>query len=317
MRVLMITNMYPHEDDPSFGTFVYEQVRALRELGLEIDVLFINGRSSRWNYLLGFARLWRQLHHVSYDVLHAHYVFTGWIARAQRRHPVVVSFHAPGESETYQGWLCRRLAPWVDAKIVTSEDHGNRLGFDDAYVIPCGVDLDLFRPQEKGDARAALGWEAERPIVAWVGDPRREKRLDLAVAAMEPLARRWPSAELKVVTKVPHGDVPMYMNAADVLVLTSDHEGSPVVIKEAMACNLPIVSRDVGDVAQVIADVDGCFLAEGTPESLAEQLDRALDFGRRTEGRGAIRHLQTSGEARRILEVYHGVLLKHESRRAS
>ncbi len=325
MRVLMLTNMYPYEGDPSFGTFVFEQVRALRRLGVEVDVLFVDGRASRWNYLQCCPRFWRQITHVRYDLVHAHYVFSGLIARAQWGLPVVQSFHAPGQSETYQGWLCRRLAPLVDAVIVTSADHKQRLGFADAQIIPCGVDLDLFTPHPQAEARAELGWLPEdkaasrgaglRPasdhrIVLWVGDPRPEKRVDLAYATHQALTRLRDDSELRVVSKVPHERIPLVMSAADVLLLTSDHEGSPVVIKEAMACNLPIVSTDVGDVAEVIAGVEGCYLAQQTPEDLAAKLDLALSFGGRTRGREAIQHLQTEGEARRLIDLYEQVLNK-------
>jgi teichuronic acid biosynthesis glycosyltransferase TuaC len=314
MRVLMLTNMYPHEADPSFGTFVYEQVRALRALGVDIDVLFVNGRASRWNYLLGYLRFWRQLYYVRYDLIHAHYVFSGLIARAQVGLPIVQSFHAPGQMHTYQGWLCKRLAPWVDEIIVTSAQHKALLGHERAHIIPCGVDLELFKPRPRDEARAELGWDVGRKIVAWVGDPRREKRLDLAYATYELLRRRREDVELKVVSKVPHEAIPTYLNAADVLLLTSDHEGSPVVIKEAMACNLPIVSTAVGDVPEVIGGVEGCFLAEHTPEDLADKVERALAFGRRTRGREAIAHLQTQEEARKILALYEGVLARRRAK---
>jgi teichuronic acid biosynthesis glycosyltransferase TuaC len=105
------------------------------------------------------------------------------------------------------------------------------------------------------------------------------------------------------VSRVPHAQVPTYLNAAHALILPSDHEGSPVVIKEAMACNLPIVSVDVGDVAQVIGGVDGCYLAERTVEDLAAKLELALAH-EHSAGRAAIQHLQTSGEARAILALY-------------
>ena len=313
-RVLMLTNMYPHEADPSFGTFVYDQVRALRALGADVDVLFVNGRASRWRYVTGYARLWRQLGHVRYDLIHAHYVFSGLIARAQLRLPIVQSLHAPGQMETYQGWLCRRLAPWVDAVIVTSEDHKRRLGFAQAHVIPCGVDLGLFAPRSQAEARVDLGWNPERKAVVWVGDPRREKRVDLAYATHEELRRRGRDVDLHVVSKVPHATVPTVLNGADLLLLTSDHEGSPVVIKEAMACNLPIVSTRVGDVPDIIGGVDGCYLAEQSAVALADRVDEALAFGGRTQGRQAITHLQTEGEARRILVLYDEVLSRRKVR---
>jgi len=307
MRVLVLTNMYPHEGDPSFGTFVYEQVRALRALGVDIDVLFVNGRASRWNYLTGYTRLWRQMHYVQYDLIHAHYVFAGWIARAQRHLPVVQSFHGAGEMLGYQGWLCQRLAPLVDRVIVTSADHKARLGYAPAHIIPCGVDLALFTPQPRAETRGTLGWDPAKRTVLWLGDPRPEKRLDLVHAAFDLLAQRRSDVELKLVSRVPHAEVPTYMSAAHVLILPSDAEGSPVVIKEAMACNLPIVSVDVGDVAQVIGGVEGCYLAERTPADLADKLALALGH-EQSAGRAAIQHLQTGAEAQAILALYRDLL---------
>ena len=310
MRVLMITNMYPHEADASFGTFVYEQVRALRGLGVEVDVLFIDGRRSQLNYLGGYPRFWRQLAHVRYDLIHAHYVFSGLVARAQWRLPLVLSLHAPGQMETYQGWLCKRLAPRVDAVIVTSPDHKRRLGFPEAHIIPCGVDFELFEPLDQAEARKRVGWSPEGKVLAWIGDPRVEKRVDLAHVTGEALATLRDDVRLEIVSKVPHEMIPAYMNAADVLLLTSDHEGSPVVIKEAMACNLPIVSTDVGDVAQVIDGVEGCYLTSQDPQKMARKVSLALDRGARTTGRETIQHLSTRAEAERILALYQEVLAK-------
>lgn len=310
MRVLVLTNMYPHELDASFGTFVYEQVRALRSLGADMDVLFINGRASRWNYGWGIERLWRQLGAVRYDLIHAHYVFSGLMARAQCRLPIVQSFHGAGEMEGYQGRLCRWLVRRVDQAIVTSPAHKAQLGYAGAEIIPCGVDLALFEPQSRTEARRALGWPQETKIILWLGDPRPEKRLDLVRASYELLRQQRSDVNLQVVSKVPHQTVPLYMNAADVLVLCSDTEGSPVVIKEAMACNLPIVSTAVGDVPAVIKDVEGCYLAEQTAQDIADKLDSALSLERRTEGRQAIQHLQTQGEARAILSLYERVLAR-------
>lgn len=314
IRVLMLTNMYPHEEDPSFGTFVYEQVRALRALGVAVDVLFVNGRASLWNYALGYPRLWRQLACVGYDLIHAHYVFAGLIARAQFGLPVVLSLHAPGQMPTYQGWLCRRLAPLVDETIVTTAEHKRLLGQQRAHVIPCGVGFDRFWPIPIDEARSELGWDRSRRAVLWIGDPRPEKRVDLAYESYTALRQLRNDADLYVISKVPHERVSTYMNAADVLLLTSDHEGSPTVVKEAMACNLPIVSTDVGDVADIIDGVAGCYLAEQTPEDLASKLDLALSFGKRTEGRKAITHLTTSEEAKTLIALYERVLSRGQRR---
>ncbi len=316
MRVLVVTNLYPHEADRSFGTFVYEQVRALRALGVEMDVLFINGRASRWNYLWGYWRFWRQLAWVRYDLVHAHYVFAGLIARTQVALPVVQSFHGAGEMYGYQGVLCRKLAPLMDAVIVTSAEHKGQIGYEPAQIIPCGVDMNLFAPRPREEARAELGWDQTRPVVLWVGDPRPEKRLDLIRAAYDLLRERRPDADLQLVSRVPHDRVPIYLNAADVFILASDSEGSPVVIKEALACNLPVVSTAVGDVPEMIGGIMGCYLAEQTPVDLAAKLELALASEARIHGREAIQHLQTQGEARAILALYEQTLARFRAKRS-
>ena len=116
--------------------------------------------------------------------------------------------------------------------------------------------------------------------------------------------REMPDAELVLLTKKPHDVVPIYMSACDVLVLTSALEGSPMVIKEAMACNLPIVSVTVGDVTEVIGDTPGCTIVEREPTAIAAKLVEALRTPRRTDGRTRIDHLRHDRIASRIVEVY-------------
>ncbi|MCI0818026.1 MAG: glycosyltransferase, partial [Chloroflexi bacterium] len=102
----------------------------------------------------------------------------------------------------------------------------------------------------------------------------------------------------------PHTVVPTYMNAADVLLLTSDAEGSPMVVKEAMACNVPVVSTAVGDVAEVIGGTEGCHITSQDPAEVVEKLKAALAFGRRTNGREAVKRMELDEISRRIVAVY-------------
>ena len=121
---------------------------------------------------------------------------------------------------------------------------------------------------------------------------------------MEILRRDDKDVELIVATNQPHERIPLYMNACDVLALASDSEGSPVVIKEAMACNLPIVSVDVGDVAQVIGSIDGCYICRRDPADMAQKLKLALDSRQRTNGRQAVQHLSLNSTVDRLLKIY-------------
>ena len=302
--------MYPYKDDLAFGTFVSEQVNTLRSSGVDVDVLFVNGRSSRLNYLIGILRLWRQLLKSRYDIIHAHYVYSGWIARMQWKLPVVVSFHGsehrPGAA--HELWLCRHIAPIVNACTVTSIEHKGQIGFDRSIIVPCGVDTELFRPEPRESARKKLGWSDDRQVMLYVGADRPEKRLDIIRGANDILQARRDDIELVCVHGLNHADVPVYLNAADVMVLASDSEGSPVCIKEAMACNLPIVSTAVGDVPEMIDGIEGCYLCEQSSQDMADKVELALAYGKRTNGREKALELSLEKITERLISIYNDCL---------
>jgi teichuronic acid biosynthesis glycosyltransferase TuaC len=309
MRVLVVTNMYPNPSMPASGTFVRDQVESLRALGVEIDVFFMDGKASTWNYLRAFPQFWRWLRsHPRYDLIHAHYVFSMLVALAQRGTPILLTHHGIEVILGWQGWLCRVVTPLADRVIVTSPEVKRLLGSARADVIPCGIDMERFKPMPRGEARAQLGLDPDKKLILFAGAPRPEKRLEIIQEAARQVSAEAPSVELVIATNRPYEEIPLYMNACDVLALASDFEGSPMVIKEAMACNLPIVSVDVGDVAEVIGDTEGCYLCERTPEDMASKLHLALQWGRRTDGRARVAHLSLEAAARRILAIYEEML---------
>lgn len=302
LSVLVVTNMYPDAENPDFGTFVQEQVEGLRKRGVDVDVLIVGGKRRKLSYVGGLRRFRHRMRERRYDVIHAHYVFSGIIARLQRRSPLLVSFH--GEPAKVVGLLSRLLAPFVDAVTVTSLAHKAQIGRQDAYVVPCGVDLHLFAPMPKEDARQRLGLPQDKRLVLFAGLVRPEKRVDIIQAAVDLLRLEDPQVQLVIATGQPHDVMPLYMNACDVLVLASDYEGSPVVIKEAMACNLPIVSTDVGDVAQVIGATEGCYICRQDPKDLADKIKLALARGQRTDGRRAVESLSSDNTVDSLLRIY-------------
>jgi teichuronic acid biosynthesis glycosyltransferase TuaC len=315
VKILVVTNMYPTPTMPAFGTFVYDQVRSLRRLGVEVDVFFVNGRANTSNYFWAFPRYWFLLRGRRYDLIHAHYVLAGIIARAQLSCPTVLTHHGPevlGQPR-WQGPLCRLVTPLFDEVIYVSEETRRKLNDEDGWVIPCGVDLGLFKPMPRDEARSRLRLPPTKPLVLWAGEYwRPEKRFDLVRAAMAQVKEALPQAELVLLTKQPHDVVPFYMNACDVLVLTSDLEGSPMVIKEAMACNLPIVSVRVGDVPEVIGETPGCFLVNRDPRQIADRVVEVLRAPYRTDGRSQIGHLTLDRIARRLLQVYARALSRRK-----
>jgi glycosyltransferase involved in cell wall biosynthesis len=177
-------------------------------------------------------------------------------------------------------------------------------------IIPNGVNLDMFCPQNHLDARARVGFDADKRYAIWCSHPDRlEKNYALAQAAVELVKEKYNVELLPIYNKTPQ-EVVQYMNAADCLLLTSVQEGSPNVIKEAMACNCPIVSTDVGDVRERLTGLEGCYILPEkdmqSSETLANLIEEAICYGKRTEGYNRIikDELTIQQIAKRIMECY-------------
>ena len=309
MKILVVTNMYPNPERKHFGIFVEEQVESLRGLGMDVDVLFIDGKESKLNYLRGFPRLWKQLRSKKYDIVHAHYIFAGLIARAQVSCPVVLTHHGPEVFMTWQAWVCRAFTRFFHSVIVVSEEMRRKLNVPYATVIPCGINVEDFKPMPREELRRELGLPLDKKLVLWAGEHTRpEKRYELVLAAMEIVTKERPDVELVLLSGKSHDAVPKYMNACDALVLTSDGEGSPMVIKEAMACNLPAVSTEVGDVRERFKGTDGYFICSQEPSDIALKVKMAVDRNGVASGREAVLPLALDEISKRIIDVYKRTL---------
>ena len=321
MRVLIVTAMYPTKVRPAYGTFVKEQVESLRSTGVEVDVLCIKGNDGMKGYLVAGQKMRELMKAKPYDLVHAHYGLSGATARMQGRCPLVVTFHGSdlfGEvgsqyQYTFQGMVKVLISKFVGLVatqcIVVADLLKSKLWPQSAVTIPMGVDLSIFRPINPRDAREQLGLTQDKQRVLFAANPSDSgKRFDIAEAAVGLLQVTKPNIKLLPLHDVAHEKVPLYMNACDVLVLTSMHEASPCVIKEALACNLPIVSVDVGDVARRINGVSGCYLCERTPEDVSTKLQQALAGGRSTNGRDKIQHLSLQNIAQEVIAVYEGLI---------
>jgi len=179
------------------------------------------------------------------------------------------------------------------------------------FVIPNGVDFELFHPIPRAEARAALGWDQDYCYVLFGNDPKIPvKNFPLAQAAIERLHSRGVSAKLIVANGLPQAKLVQYINASNALILSSVAEGSPNIVKETMACNVPVVSTDVGDVSQVIGCTKGCRVCPHDPDALATALEQALRHTEPTTGRTDIMHLDRSVIAKQVIAVYEQVINK-------
>ena len=325
-RVLVVTNLWPTESDPGYGSFVQAQMESLRPFGVEFDTLFIDGRASRWNYLRGIGRMRALLRKNRYDLVHAHFGLSGWVARCQCGVPVVVSFmgddvlgrpRRDGSITAYGRFLQASsfvLARIVAASIVKSAEMKSRLRLASAEVIPNGVDFNAFRPIDRNIARQALGLDQQKKYVLFPYDPAEQrKRYDLIQAVVAGAQASDPAIEILHVRGVPRERMPLYMNAADVLVLASIFEGSPNAVKEAMAVNLPVVAVDVGDVRELIGHTEGCYIVPREVKLMAEKIAEVCRRPARTRGREDIARLSIENVARQVVEVYARVTGKRNS----
>jgi glycosyltransferase involved in cell wall biosynthesis len=319
--VLVVTNLWPTEADPSYGSFVKAQAESLGPLGVKFDVLFVNGRESKWNYLRGIRQLHRRLRARKYDLIHAHFGLSGWVARLQFRVPVVVSFMGDdvfgrpthsgritlaGKILRWSGFVLARLANSV---IVKSKEMARQLRMPSAHIIPNGVDLNLFRPMDQAEARKMLGLDPKGKFVLFPYNPNEaRKRFDLIQSAVSNAREKVSGLELLIARGLPQEQIVTYMNAADVLVMASVFEGSPNAVKEAMATNLPVITVNVGDASELIGPTEGCYLVQRESTEMAEKIVEVCHRGGRTNGRAWIRKLSMEAVAGQIVEVYAGVL---------
>jgi glycosyltransferase involved in cell wall biosynthesis len=322
--ILVVTSGWPHDDEPRhpdaprYGIFLQRQIESLRGLGYRFDVLFIRGFASASAY----AQAARRLLHPGrrYRLLHAHGGEAAVPALVFRRAPILVSYCGddllgtprPDGSIPPQSRLRRALirqTAWFARKTITKsqelEDHLPRALRKRNTVLPNGVDTTLFFPQPREDARARLGWPSGEPVVLFAADPGiSRKRYELAEAACEAARSTIPNLRLHIGHGVAPSEMPHLMNAADCLLLTSSVEGSPNVVKEALMCNLPVVSTPAGDVAELLHGVHPSAICPAEPQALAEALVPVLRAPERSNGHAKADVLSSEAIAKRLAAVY-------------
>ena len=298
--------------------FFEQQIRGLERLGVDCTIVPVpqdgDARRSITDYVKFYGSVLCRVPD-SIDLVHANYGLTAPAALAQPRRPVVLSLWGSdlmGEFADVSRWCARHCSE----VIVMSADMASRLDRP-SHVIPHGIDRERFAPMDQAAARAELGWPRDRPTVLFPYDPERAvKNHDLAAEIVASASQQLGEpVSLEVVTGVDHDAVPTYMNAADALLLTSDREGSPNVVKEALSCNVPVVATNVGDVAEHVAGLE-YSTADDERATLIGALVSILDDRPVREGRDSVDSLALETSSRQILDVYESALGTREVSRA-
>ena len=324
MRVLFVCS----GNVEGFGVvpFIREQGEGLRKLGIDVDYFPVSGKGFR-GYRRAIRELRRHLKQNRYDLIHAHFILSGWVAvLASGKTPVVLSLmgsDAYGQyvgmnkvafSSRYLTLLTLMIQPFVRA-IISKSKNIERFVYlkKKSYLIPNGIDTGKFSAAQI-PAGSELGLRPDKKHILFLGSRRSvRKNFRLAEKAFSCLNRN--DVELINPYPVPHSIIPGYLNAVSILAVCSYMEGSPNIIKEAMACNCPIVTTDVGDVKWVIGQTEGCYIASFSAEDYAAKLREALAFAEhrgRTLGAERIRELGLDQEtvAARIAGTYKEILSK-------
>lgn len=327
MKVLVVTNMYPSPGRPHWGAFVKSQVDSLIALGIDVALYEIQGWRSPLAYGWALAAIPARARSVRADLVHAHYGYSGAAARGVAA-PLVVSFcgddllgrpdahgRLTARSRALIG-LSHGAARRADAVIVKSEEMKRSLpsGLSDVHVIPNGVDLARFAAVPREFARTRLGWPQEGRRLLFAGDPDEpRKNWPLAQEVERRLRASGHDVTLIAVHRRPQDDVALAMSAADALLLPSYHEGSPNVVKEAMAAGLPVIAAPVGDCEERLAGCTPGAVVPRDPEAFTAAVARVLASGGRSNGPERVAPLELSIVARQVLAVYERALARRRA----
>lgn len=300
-----------------FAPFIVEQADALRRVGCDVDFFGVSGKGIK-GYLKALPLLKKKIREFKPEVLHAHYGLCGLLAGLQRKVPVVTTYHGSDINEKKAlpfSKVAMKLSKWnifvseKTMRIALGKQATSNLSQKGRHcaLIPCGVELSELQLTERAEARERMGLKADGQYVLFAGafdNPVKNARLAKEAMALLPEAKL---IELKGYTRA---QVTLLMCASDAFLMTSHTEGSPQVIKEAMACGCPIVSVDVGDVKWLTEKMQGCYIADRTIEDIYDKLCQVLSLPIRTAGRNRIISLGLTNEeiTKRIQIVYSCVV---------
>lgn len=314
IRIISIYRVFPpHKDDPivqrqiiSINPIVESQINSMAEKDrLEFFHLKIYGGGL--NYLWAFFRLLFLTIKVRPQIIHGHYSYCGFLAGIIPFTKSICSLM--GSDLLAESAIMKKItlffARKVWTKVIVKSDQMQKI-CPQAMVIPNGVNFDIFKPIDKTIACGKVGLDITKfHVISVVAKESAVKNLQLAKDSVALLSD--VSCEYHIVSNLGHEELTNYYNAADVLLVTSFHEGSPNVVKEALACNCPVISTDVGDVKKIIENIDNCYLAQRDAYDFADKIRKIYLSKQRTNSREKITHLKSDVIAKKLIEIYTSI----------
>ena len=299
MKILVVASYNKNH----FAPFILEQAEALKHIGCEVDYFGIVGKGIK-GYFNAFGALRNKIKSFKPDIIHAHYGLSGLLANLQRSIPVVTTYHGSDinlPNVLRLSKIAMKLSAW---NIFVSQRNVDIAKPKKNYLLlPCGVNLPNYVEEDICAVKQKLNWNPNKKYILFAGAfDNRVKNAKLAQDSVSLLE----NAELIELKGYTREQVIALFYAVDAFLMTSFTEGSPQVVKEAMACGCPIVSVDVGDVAERIDGLEACYIAERHPQDIANKLQQALSLNFRTKGRERIIELGLTNDlvAKKLVEIY-------------
>lgn len=309
MRVLIVSNMYPTPERPEFGVFVRDQLEALGRIpGVEPELYVFEGGGIK-AYRKAVGPLKQHLKERHYDVVHAHYGLTGWVAKKAGAKPLLVTLHGTDVYDKRAGRISRSVAKKADQVAVVSEDLGLALGKVKTKrplaVLPTGVNLERFAQSSREAARRSLGIDPEGSYVLFPFNPDRPvKHYDRALAVAEQIE----DLQVLKLGNVPPDGVATYMNAVDATLVPSEYEGFGLAALETLACNTPVVATPTGMAPELLRGVAGCHCIEWNLHAWTAAVEAILeDPDPRVNGRPVAERWSTDAMAARVVDLYQRI----------
>jgi teichuronic acid biosynthesis glycosyltransferase TuaC len=310
MKILFV---YSANSKKGISPIVKAQANSIIKQGVEVFFYGIVGKGLR-GYLSNIYPFRKIVKGVNPDIIHAHYSLSAIMASFVKSKPLVVSLMGSDvkSSKSFKRIIRFFEKLFWDLTIVKSEDMKQTFNNNKLKVVPNGVDISVFKPLNKTICQNELHWDNTKTHILFAANPNRpEKQYQLAKKSVESIANE--NIILHTLIDVEHSVIPVYMNASDIVLLTSKWEGSPNVIKEAMACNKTIVATDVGDIKWLFGVEEGFYLCKNNFEDITRNLKLTLDFLRTstvTQGRERIIELELDSDsvAKKLITVYNEVI---------
>lgn len=292
MKVLHITVNYPTDHHPIFGIFVKEQIQSIETLGVKCEVYFSNGLelSGKKTHIESIKHVRHILKNNNFDIIHCHHSISALILLLSGyafKNKCIVSYQNDPTREFGGMFLFRLLYIFFNKIII--KNSSDLIKLRKVVYLPNGVNDKFFKPMNKSECRKQLGLDIDKKYILYMDSnagKRTQKRYDRYIEVLNIITKQYCNVTPLVLTNTPRNLIPLYMNACDLHLLTSDFEGSPNSIKECICCNTPVVSTNVGNVRDMIADIPGCYVDDSfTSAQLAKYVSKVFDSDSKFYGR--------------------------------